>query len=49
MEYRKLGRTGLDVSAIGLGMEHLVPLPENIEPVVHKAIDEGINYLAMMN
>jgi len=48
MEYRKLGRTGLDVSAIGLGMEHLVPLPENIEPVVLTAIDRGINYFDLM-
>jgi len=48
MKYRKLGRTGLEVSAIGLGLEHLVPLPENIEPVVHRAIDEGINYIDVM-
>ena len=48
MRYKKLGRTGLDVSIIGLGMEHLVPLPENIEPVVHRAIDRGINYIDLM-
>ena len=48
MEYRKLGRTGLNVSVIGLGLEHLVPLPENIGPVVRRAIDRGINYIDMM-
>ncbi len=48
MRFRKLGKTGLDVSVIGLGLEHLVPLPENIEPVVHRAIDRGINYMDMM-
>jgi len=48
MRFRKLGRTNLDVGVIGLGMEHLVPLPENIEPVVRRAIDRGINYIDMM-
>lgn len=48
MRYNKLGRTGLDVSIIGLGTEHLVPLPNNIEPVVHRAIDRGVNYIDMI-
>ncbi len=45
MEYRKLGRTGLDVSAIGLGLEHLNKKPlETVVAVVHGAIDRGVNY-----
>jgi predicted aldo/keto reductase-like oxidoreductase len=48
MEYRRLGRTGLDVSIIGLGMEHLCPVPGEIAPVVHRAIDLGINYIDLM-
>lgn len=48
MRYNKLGRTGLDVSIIGLGMEHLVASPEKVAPVVHRAIDEGMNYIDMM-
>ncbi len=48
MEYRKLGKTGLDVGVVGLGMEHLAPLPENIGPVVHRAIDRGVNYIDLM-
>jgi len=47
MQYNKLGRTGLDVSIISLGMEH-VTSPEKISPVVHRAIDGGINYLDLM-
>jgi predicted aldo/keto reductase-like oxidoreductase len=47
MKYNKLGRTGLDVSIIGLGMEHLTS-PEKIAPVVHRAIDQGINYIDLM-
>lgn len=44
MIYRPLGRTGLSVSAIGLGCEHLQgKSPELIESVVLAAIDAGIN------
>ena len=48
MRYNKLGRTGLDVSIIGLGMEHLIPSPQKAAPVVHRAIDRGMNYIDMM-
>ena len=46
MHYRKLGRTGLDVSEIGLGCEHLQGLnPEAVEAVVEAAITQGVNFL----
>jgi predicted aldo/keto reductase-like oxidoreductase len=48
MEYSKLGRSRLKVSIIGLGMEHLCPVPERIAPVVHRAIDLGVNYVDLM-
>lgn len=48
MIYRKLGRTGERVSAIGLGGYHLglpnVSEPESIR-LIHQAIDRGINFL----
>lgn len=45
MEYRKLGRTGFDVSAISLGTEYLINLPrEHVVGVIHEAIAQGINY-----
>ena len=48
MIYRKLGRTGERVSAIGLGGYHLglttVDEPESIR-LIHQAIDGGINFL----
>jgi uncharacterized protein len=45
MEYRKLGRTGLDVSAISLGTEYLMePSPEDVRGAIHEALDRGINY-----
>jgi len=45
MEYRKLGRTGLDVSAIGLGTLYVMEQPqETAVAVVHEAIAQGINY-----
>ena len=47
MEYRKLGRTGLDVSAIGLGGAHnMQMLPQKIVvSIVQEALDSGINYI----
>jgi len=45
MEYRKLGRTGLNVSAIGIGTEHLWDSRENIEGIFRTAVDTGVNYI----
>jgi predicted aldo/keto reductase-like oxidoreductase len=45
MEYRRLGRTCLDVSAISLGTEYLIDLPrDHVVGVIHEAIEQGINY-----
>ena len=45
MEYRRLGRTGLDVSAVSLGTEYLIDPPrEHVVGVIHEAIEQGINY-----
>lgn len=45
MEYKRLGRTGLQVSAIGLGGVPLTMLaPDEALKVIETAIDEGINY-----
>jgi predicted aldo/keto reductase-like oxidoreductase len=48
MFYRTLGKTGMEVSAIGMGMEHFHPAPENIAPALHRAMDLGINYVDLM-
>jgi predicted aldo/keto reductase-like oxidoreductase len=47
MIYRKLGRTGERVSAIGLGGYHvaLAPDPEETVRIIRSAIDRGINFL----
>ena len=45
MQYRTLGRTGLRVSAIGLGTEYLIDLPrDTVVDVIREAIAQGINY-----
>jgi hypothetical protein len=45
MKYRKLGKTDLKVSEIGLGTEHLNGQSRNtVISVIHRAIDYGINY-----
>jgi len=49
MEFRKLGRTGLDVSVIGLGTEYLNGQPrETVVSVVHEAVDRGVNYIDLL-
>lgn len=46
MEYRKLGRTGVNIGMIGLGTEYLNNVPrETTVSVIHEAIDNGINYM----
>lgn len=47
MRYSKLGRTGLDVSVIGLGMEHLT-VPSAQTATVLAALDQGVNYVDLM-
>jgi len=45
MEYRGLGRTGLEVSAISLGTEYLIDLPrEHVVGVIREALAGGVNY-----
>jgi len=49
MEYRKLGRTGLRVSALAVGTEHLVKQsPETVAEVIGEAIRRGVNYFDLV-
>ena len=46
MEYRKLGRTGMTVSAISLGCEHLQGKDyETVKTVIDAALEAGVNFL----
>lgn len=49
MQYHTIGQTGLQVSAIGLGGEHLLHASrEAVVEVVHAALDAGVNYLDLI-
>ncbi|MBD3308522.1 aldo/keto reductase [candidate division KSB3 bacterium] len=46
MEYRTLGRTGLDVSILGMGGFHLLEVtPSDASRLVHRYLDAGGNYI----
>jgi uncharacterized protein len=46
MEYRKFGRTGIEVGEIGMGLEHLLDKDEQtVIDTVRAAIDGGVTYL----
>ncbi len=45
MYFRKLGKTNINVSVIGLGTEFLWHEPQDVvTTVVHEALDNGVNY-----
>jgi len=45
MKYRKLGRTGLDISEIGMGLEHLLDKDEKVViDTIRTAINGGVTY-----
>lgn len=45
MDYRPFGRSGLEVSAVSLGTEYLIDLPQDhVSRVIRHAVDRGINY-----
>ncbi|MDH5733833.1 MAG: aldo/keto reductase [Candidatus Bathyarchaeota archaeon] len=49
MEYRQLGKTGLKVSVIGIGTEHLRKVSvEEITRIFRLALREGINYIDLV-
>ena len=48
MEYRRLGRTGLEVGVIGLGTEHLEKKRETLDEVLRLGVEAGVNYVDLL-
>jgi len=48
MEFRKLGRTNLDVSFIGLGAEHIENSRGTKDRILSAAVDSGVNYIDLL-
>jgi predicted aldo/keto reductase-like oxidoreductase len=48
MELRTLGRTGLQVGAIGLGTEHIEREPETYDTILGMAVESGVNYVDLL-
>ena len=48
MEYRKLGRTGLQVSEIGFGSEHMPSDRKAMSEVLAVAVDGGLSYVDLL-
>ena len=44
MQYRKLGKTGIELSAIGFGCMRLPPDNSLAAPLIRRAVELGINY-----
>jgi len=44
MNYQRLGKSDLEISRIGFGCMSLKPGQPQNEPIIHRAIDLGINY-----
>ncbi|MCP4544611.1 MAG: hypothetical protein GY832_46505 [Chloroflexi bacterium] len=48
MEYRTLGKTGIEVSAIGFGTEHLPPQRDIMAEILAVAVEAGLNYIDVL-
>jgi predicted aldo/keto reductase-like oxidoreductase len=48
MEYRKLGKTGLEIGVIGLGTEHLERKRETLDKALRLGVEAGVNYVDLL-